>query len=292
MAPDNERITQEVDSRLDDLFGDGDDTPDGEKTDGIPLHDDDADSGRGSNPEIDNRLNDFFESDAGASGSASAENARNEDQLRIEELKSVVLSLEWEITDQVMQKLGEEISKLEDFYRDDKIVVAFLQLLGSLGKYIRKKRAEAHPDSITLLQSVYENLEKIVRSSDMSEADKKKMLVVQVNNYKKLKDEIIVSRPTETPVPQRRQEPEAVEPEEAPIEMEAEEEDYEEEEAYDEDVSLEPDEDVARHFYDEADQADAIARHKELLNAIEAMRHSIEKGFDSLINELRSQNRG
>ncbi|MFP4030329.1 MAG: hypothetical protein ACLFRG_21410 [Desulfococcaceae bacterium] len=108
----------------------------------------------------------------------------------INDLKSVILSLEWEITDQVMQKLGEEIRKLEGAYRSDKIAVAFLQLLGSLGKYIRKKRAEAHPESIRLLNSVYENLEMVLTSKELGEAEKKKMLVSQVNQYKKLKEEI------------------------------------------------------------------------------------------------------
>ena len=78
----------------------------------------------------------------------------------IKELKSTIMSLEWEISDSVMEKLEEEIRKLEILSQNDKIILAFLQLLGSLGKYIRQKRARAHVDSITLLHSVYESLEK------------------------------------------------------------------------------------------------------------------------------------
>lgn len=108
----------------------------------------------------------------------------------IKELKSIVLSLEWEITDAVMEKLEEEIHKLETLRQADKIILAYLQLLGSLGKYIRKKLARAHVDSITLLHSVYESLEKAMLSREMSEAAKKKMLVAHVTQYKKLKKEI------------------------------------------------------------------------------------------------------
>ena len=108
----------------------------------------------------------------------------------IKELKSTIMSLEWEISDSVMEKLEEEIRKLEILSQNDKIILAFLQLLGSLGKYIRQKRAQAHVDSITLLHSVYESLEKSMLSEDMSDGAKKKMLIAHVTQYKKLKQEI------------------------------------------------------------------------------------------------------
>jgi hypothetical protein len=108
----------------------------------------------------------------------------------IKDLKSIILSLEWEITDPVMGKLEEEIRKLEIIFQDDKIILAYLQLLGSLGKYIRNKLARAHVDSITLLHAVYESLEKAMLSKEMSDGAKKKMLIAHVTQYKKLKKEI------------------------------------------------------------------------------------------------------
>lgn len=114
----------------------------------------------------------------------------NAEHSSLNDLKSVILSMEWEITDQVMQRLNEEVGKLETSFKNDKIVVAFLQLLGSLGKYIQKKKADAHPESISLLNSVYENLEKVMASDDLTDAVKKKILVAEVNKYKQLKEQI------------------------------------------------------------------------------------------------------
>ncbi len=204
-------ITAEVDNRLDDLFGEGSDQ---EQDDGILEK-------KGT---VEGRLDDFFGEDNKKKGPGVVENKKKEnpekertaripdEDSKLKDLKSVVLSLEWEISDQVMDRLGEEISKLEKLCEGDKIVVAFLQLLGSLGKYIQKKRAEAHPDSISLLNSVYDNLEQVMISKGLTEAVKKKMLVGEVNKYKKLKEQIATTkakvkteeRPVEsvTPVPE------------------------------------------------------------------------------------------
>ncbi len=200
-------ITEQVDSRLNDLFGE-DETP--SKPKHMHQADDSEDPMDDNTPnnELDNRLDSFFEKGKRTSSDSDGSKIDPKDleNSPIKDLKSVILSLEWEITDQVMQKLGEEIRNLEKQSKKDKIAVAFLQLLGSLGKYIRKKRAEAHPDSIRLLHSVYEHLELVMLSKTLSDSEKKKMLVAQVNNYKTLKEEILVGResqaePAETPKP-------------------------------------------------------------------------------------------
>ncbi len=199
-------ITSEVDDRLENFFGD-------ESEEGQDMSDSSTEA------EVSDRLDDLFgdsddevaapapvESEAREATPAAVEEPRkpvpaqsdvstvNTGSSPIKDLKSVVLSLEWEITDEVMQRLGEEITKLEEVCKDDKIVVAFLQLLGSLGKYIQKKRAEAHPDSIGLLNSVYESLEKVMLSEGLTEAAKKKMLIGQVNKYKMLKELIATTK--------------------------------------------------------------------------------------------------
>ncbi len=180
-------ITAEVDGRLDDLFGDGDGQGDSFASQ------EDAEAGNFAGEaeyEVQN-------------GNLKAGNNTGSGDSMINDLKSVVLSLEWEISDQVMQKLGEEIDTLKGVCKDDKIVVAFLQLLDSLGKYIQKKKADAHPDSIGLLNSVYEHLETVLASPEMSEAKKKKMLVTEVGKYKELKKDIATAKP---PVSRRPEE--------------------------------------------------------------------------------------
>lgn len=190
-------ITDQVDSRLDDLFGDDNNQGISPENESISDDADTSSENHAANAELDNRLDNFFEKEKKPKKETETTTAIDPHEIEnssIKELKSVILSLEWEITDQVMQTLAEEISKLEVLYKTDKIIIAFLQLLGSLGKYIRKKRAEAHPDSIRLLHSVYESLEKAMLSDEMTDAAKKKMLVSQVSRYKKLKKEIVVAK--------------------------------------------------------------------------------------------------
>ncbi len=184
-------IGTELENRLDDLFGEG-------KSQGDKLE-------QKGTLEVDRRLDDFFgegkknpvgkEKKTGDTKSVKPVIYESENS-PLKDLKSVVLSLEWEISDQVMQRLEEEIAKLEKKFKDDKIAVAFLQLLGSLGKYIRKKQADAHPESIGLINSVYENLEKAMLTEGMPEAEKKKMLISEVNKYKKLKENIASVKPS------------------------------------------------------------------------------------------------
>ncbi len=171
----------EVDQRLNDFFGDGDDDP----SDGSPvLSEDPVDSPADTPPPR-----------PPAKPKKPAPNDKGYTESDVEhsslkELKSVILSLEWEISDSLMDRLTEEVQKLEKRYKGDKILVAFLQLLGSLCKYIQKKKAEAHPDSISLLNSVYENLEQVMLSEKLTDSVKKKMLVGEVNKYKQLKEQI------------------------------------------------------------------------------------------------------
>lgn len=207
MGSNDDAINTDVDNKLEDIFGDAEERNEIEADPKMAM-------------EVDNRLDDFF-SDEGPSSTIdnedlkpepkkqaapekpAAENPPDEDSIMkdpvldsedspLRNLKSVVLSLEWEISDDVMFRLGDEVGVLEKEYKKDKILVAFLQILGSLGKYIHKKKADAHPDSIALLNSVYDNFEKAMLAPNLSEMDKKKLLAGEVNKYKKLK--VIISK--------------------------------------------------------------------------------------------------
>ena len=191
-SDDDSNIIEQVDSRLDDLFGEEDvndsgstqlkaeTPPDGFGTDETSTEAPAPEKPRG----------DAVRPQETAVSFKTEIDADDIESSPIKELKSIILSLEWEITDPVMEKLEEEIRKMELLAKDDKILLAYLQLLGSLGKYIRKKLAQAHVDSITLLHSVYESLEKAMLSKEMSDAAKKKMLIHHVAQYKKLKQDI------------------------------------------------------------------------------------------------------
>jgi len=127
------------------------------------------------------------------------ENAQKEaDQVAdspLRELKTIVLSIEWEITDEAMTRFVEQIASLQDTFKDDKIVLVFLQLLGSIGEYIRTNLGKSHPQAFKILNSLFNQLDKVVNSTELSEDDRKKILSVELSKYKGLKGKLVPAKP-------------------------------------------------------------------------------------------------
>jgi hypothetical protein len=141
--------------------------------------------------EITGRLGEFFSEDDRPASYKETNNASIPHEYSFAHLKAVVLSIEWEITDQVLDSMLSEISRLKEVYADDKILLAFLQLHGSVGQYIRSKKVTAHPDAIRLLHSIYQSLEKVVTTPDVSEKEKKRSLSDEVKRFKQLKEKVL-----------------------------------------------------------------------------------------------------
>lgn len=102
----------------------------------------------------------------------------------IKELKSVVLSLEWELNDETLARFDEEILKLEEVYAEDLFVLAFVRILRFLGRYIMVKGTESEPRSINLLFSTYDNLEKVLLSRNMPESEKYSLMAENISSYR------------------------------------------------------------------------------------------------------------
>lgn len=106
-------------------------------------------------------------------------------------LKTIILSLDWEINDDILHQLDEELVDLNDIWAGDKIKQVYVQGLSKIGKYIYKEKANSHPNAIKLLITFFHNLEKIVSSDDlMSDDDKKQLLLRDVKTFEQLKKEI------------------------------------------------------------------------------------------------------
>ncbi|TKB09076.1 hypothetical protein [Desulforhopalus sp. IMCC35007] len=110
-----------------------------------------------------------------------------DDESPISRLKSLVLSIDWEITDDVLMEFNEELVDLKDIWAGEKINLVYVQALEKLSKYIYQKKADSHPSAIKLLLTLYQNLEKIVSSEDLSEAEKKEILLEDVKRFENLK---------------------------------------------------------------------------------------------------------
>jgi len=141
----------------------------------------------------------FEETQAGDDAWEEPPSEQIQDPLR--KLKTIVLSIDWEINTEVMTGFVEQVAVLQDHYREDKIVLVFLQLLGSLGEYIRVNLGKSHPEAFRVLNSLFNQLEKVAQSGQFSEPEKKKMLSAELARYKKLKSQLAPTavKPAATP---------------------------------------------------------------------------------------------
>ena len=144
------------------------------------------------NSELEDRLDDLFgENDIQL---ADASDEKLKEYYPLAELKNLILSIDWEITDEVLDNLLQQLKDLQLTYEHDKIVTTFLQILKSLGNYIRTHRAKAHPKTFKILNSVFSSLDEVVLSRDMPESAKKKILRAEMNKYKELRTQIAISK--------------------------------------------------------------------------------------------------
>jgi hypothetical protein len=138
--------------------------------------------------ELESRLDDLFGENNGALPEAEDNDAAAHYPLA--ELKNLILSIDWEITDDVLQKFIQQIKDLKLTYKHDKIVLTFLQILNSLGDYIKTNRAKSHPKTFKILNSVFASLDKVVLARDMTMTVKKKILQAEMLRYKELRAQI------------------------------------------------------------------------------------------------------
>jgi hypothetical protein len=185
-----ETVSDEVEGRLKDLFGNGEESPSFEGNSG--------ESGKAPVRELEELTavaygideKDNLTPKGSGDSSESIEDGDDLDDSVLRHLKAIVLSIDWEINDETMKGLIDEADRLKDAYEDDRTFVLLFQLLGSVGKYIKNNKAGAHPDSINLLNSIYASLEKVVLSKSITEAARRKELFSQLKKFKQLKDKI------------------------------------------------------------------------------------------------------
>jgi hypothetical protein len=65
-----------------------------------------------------------------------------------------------------------------------------LQILGALGKYVKTNKGNAHPNAVKVLNSVYTSLEKVLLQKDITDAEKEKVLLIEVQRFKELKEQV------------------------------------------------------------------------------------------------------
>jgi pilus assembly protein FimV len=108
------------------------------------------------------------------------------------QLKSIILSLDWEITNETLQDLNDEIDHLKHLeqFESDKVSQVYLQGLDKIGHYIQTEGAYAHPNSIKLLLTLYYDFEKILSSEHITGAEITALLKADVRKFKILQHQI------------------------------------------------------------------------------------------------------
>ena len=145
--------------------------------------------------DLENRLDDFF-SDALPPQEEPPTDAPEEPKtdLPLKDLKSTILAIDWEITDDVLETFIDQLDGLLAQFEDDKVNHTLLKLLKSLGKYVRAHKSNAHPDTIKRIMAVYAALEESVSNDGMSRSEKENMLLEEVRQFQRLKALIIASK--------------------------------------------------------------------------------------------------
>ncbi|QQG65989.1 hypothetical protein [Desulfobulbus oligotrophicus] len=120
----------------------------------------------------------------------------SEESSPLTRLKSIILSLDWEINDEILQELADELQNLQTTWQDDKVAETYLQGLEKIGNYIRTKGAYAHPNSIKLLLTFFYNFEKIISSDQITGDQITQLLKGDVRKFRILQYQI---KQSETP---------------------------------------------------------------------------------------------
>lgn len=172
MTDDDGGIGAEVTNRLDEMFGE-EESPESSAT---------ADAGKQA------AGGESAQKTAQNNGSSN-ESADNDSPVK--DLKALVFGIDWEITDDIMVSYLKEVKRLQQQYQNDQILSMFLKLHESIGKYIRAKKARAHPDAIKFVTSVFKNFETVLLTPNMSEPQKKRLLSGEVKKFKDFKQRVI-----------------------------------------------------------------------------------------------------
>jgi pilus assembly protein FimV len=105
-------------------------------------------------------------------------------------LKTIILSLDREINENILQELSDELDHLQKIWEEDKVAQVYLQGLSKVGRYLTKEGAYAHPNAIKLLLIFFYDFEKIISSHNISGDSISALIKADVHKFKILQHQI------------------------------------------------------------------------------------------------------
>jgi hypothetical protein len=142
--------------------------------------------------QVETRLEELFGTGIELPAKSEIDDANGGDSFK--ELKTLLLSIDWEITDEVMAAFIEKIEKLKEKNAGDQVISWFLELLGALGKHLKTYKSKAHPNTIRVLKSVFKGLQTVSGAKTRSEAERKKILMIEVRRFKEFKKQVALGK--------------------------------------------------------------------------------------------------
>jgi pilus assembly protein FimV len=124
-----------------------------------------------------------------------------EEDSPLTQLKTIILGLDWEITDEALQDLADEIDQLRNLeqFQHDKVSQVYLQALDKIGNYVLTEGAHAHHNAIKLLMTLFYDFEKITSSEHITGAEITALLKADVRKFKILQYQIAQKHGTAIP---------------------------------------------------------------------------------------------
>lgn len=103
-------------------------------------------------------------------------------------LKALVLSIDWEISEDTVSGFLLELGRLQKAHADDPVNRKWFELLVGIGHYILKRKADIHPEAIRLLHAVFQDMEASFFPDRTPAAQRKERLLSRIAEYNHLRD--------------------------------------------------------------------------------------------------------
>ncbi len=134
----------------------------------------------------------FLDEDFGTDEVDLFEFTSGEEESPLTQIKTIILGLDWEITDEALQDLADEIEQLRNLeqFQNDKVSQVYLQALDKIGNYVLSEGASAHPNAIKLLMTLFYDFDKITSSDHITGAEITALLKADVRKFKILQYQI------------------------------------------------------------------------------------------------------
>lgn len=147
--------------------------------------------------EVGERLDDIFGEDEGENAPIESTPSETSDESQLDELRGLLFTTEGELSHENINAVDNEVKQLEEYYRDDTQILALLKIMSLVTRYMKLKKADIHPETDVLLNSVFRCLEKVIENNALSTYEKRALIEEEIHKFNNFKSKIIsVSGPS------------------------------------------------------------------------------------------------